>query len=166
MVFAKNSKSAARLSEQIKNGEMTKTYFAVCEGAPLSESGTLINYLKKDEKLNKVSVVPQTEEGAKRAELRYKVLAKTERYSLLKVNLVTGRGHQIRVQLANIKCPIVGDQKYASGQKVMLNLYAVELAFVHPTTKEKMVFRVYPPEDATAWKYFKLENFLELKISD
>jgi 23S rRNA pseudouridine1911/1915/1917 synthase len=163
MVFAKNSKSAARLSEQIQNGEMTKTYFAVCCGGPTNSSGTLVNYLKKDEALNKVSIVPQTVEGAKRAELRYSVLARTNDYSLLKINLVTGRGHQIRAQLANIKCPIVGDQKYGGVQKVMLNLYAVQLSFYHPTTKQKLVFRVYPPEDAIAWNNFKLENYLGLK---
>lgn len=167
MVFARNSKCAARLSEQISNGEFSKTYFAVCEGAPASNVSTLVNYLKKDERQNKVTIVPQTEEGAKRAELTYNVLAKNGEYSLLKIKLATGRSHQIRVQLANIKCPIVGDQKYGTGaQKVPLNLFAVELRFSHPVSKESMVFRAYPPEGATAWNKFNLENYLGLAATD
>ena len=166
MVFAKNSKSAARLSEQIANGEMDKTYFAVVNGNVASAAGRLINYLKKDEKLNKVAIVPQTEDGAKRAELTYNVLARQGEYSLVKVKLLTGRGHQIRVQFANIKHPLVGDNKYGKAEKVMLNLYAVELAFNHPTTKQKMVFRVYPPEQTSAWNKFNIEKFLNLNIVD
>lgn len=166
MVFAKNSKSASRLSEQIANGQMDKTYFAIVNGNVASSAGRLINYLKKDEKLNKVEIVPQTEEGAKRAELAYSVLAKKDNLSLLKIKLLTGRGHQIRVQFANIKHPLVGDNKYGKGEKVMLNLYAVELAFLHPTTKQKMVFRVFPPEDKTAWNKFNFENYLSLNITD
>lgn len=166
MVFAKNSKSASRLSEQIKNGEFDKTYFTVVKGTLPNRAGRLINYLKKDEKLNKVSIVPQSEEGSKRAELEYTLLAKKGEYNLVKVKLFSGRGHQIRVQLANIKCPIVGDQKYGNAEKVMLNLYAVELGFNHPTTKQKMVFRVYPPEDKLAWDNFNLESYLGLKITE
>lgn len=166
MVFAKNSKSANRLSEQLKNGEIEKTYFAVVNGCPASSNGRLVNYLKKDEKLNKVSIVPQNEDGAKKAELSYTVLAKKDNLSLLKIKLHTGRGHQIRVQFANIKCPLVGDNKYGKAEKIMLNLYAVELSFYHPTTKEKMSFIVYPPESANYWSKFNLENYLGLKITD
>jgi len=166
MVFAKNSKSAGRLCEQIQTGEFDKTYFAVVNGTLPSANGRLVNYLKKDEKQNKVSIVPELEEGAKRAELEYKVLARTDKYSLVKIKLFSGRSHQIRVQLANIKCPIVGDNKYGRGEKVLLNLYAVELGFLHPVSKQKMVFRVYPPETSVAWKNFKLDNYLGLKISE
>ena len=166
MVFAKNSKSAARLCDQIASGEMDKTYFAIVNGNLTSASGRLINYLKKDERLNKVAIVPQTEDGAKRAELSYSVLARKDDLSLVKVKLLTGRGHQIRVQFANIKHPLVGDNKYGKAEKVMLNLYAVELAFNHPTTKQKMVFRVYPPEQSNAWNKFNLEKFLNLNITD
>ncbi len=166
MVFAKNSKSAARLGEQIANGEMDKTYFAVVNGDMQESSGRLVNYLKKDEKLNKASIVPQFEEGAKRAELTYSVLARKNNVSLVKIKLFTGRGHQIRVQFANIKHPVVGDNKYGKAEKVMLNLYAVELAFLHPTTKQKMVFRVYPPENNKAWNNFNLEKYLNINVTD
>lgn len=165
MVFAKNTKSANRLCEQIKNGDFDKTYFAVVNGKMPSNAGRLVNYLKKDEKQNKVSIAPKLEEGAKRAELDYTVLEKTDKYSLLKIKIYTGRSHQIRVQLSNAKCPIVGDNKYGKGEKLMLNLYAVELSFLHPTTKQKMVFRVYPPENQSAWNNFNIEKYLALKIN-
>ena len=166
MVFAKNSKSASRLCEQIKTGEFDKTYFAVVNGTMPNAAGKLVNYLKKDERENKVSIVPKLESGAKRAELDYKVLARTDKYSLLKIKLYSGRGHQIRVQLANAKCPIVGDNKYGKGEQVLLNLFAVELGFVHPVSKQKMVFRAYPPEDKLAWNNFKLESYLGLSVQE
>lgn len=167
MVFARNSKSAARLADQIKNGEFNKTYLAVTNGVPASSNGTLINYLKKDEKQNKVSIAPRAEEGAKRAELSYNVLAKKDNLALLKISLKTGRSHQIRVQLANIKCPIVGDQKYGNQtQKVPLNLFATSIRLIHPVTKQSMVFRAYPPEDSEAWNKFNLETYLGLVASE
>lgn len=166
MVFAKNSKSAARLSEQIANGEMDKTYFAVVNGRMASNSGKLVNYLKKDTSQNKVAIVPQFEEGAKKAELTYSVLQRKENCSLVKIKLATGRSHQIRVQFAAIKHPLIGDNKYGKAEKVMLNLYAVELGFFHPTTKQKMVFRVYPPEASSSWNQFNLEKYLSLNIGD
>ncbi len=167
MVFARNSKSAARLTSQIESGQLDKTYFAVCEGVPVNSSGTLINYLKKDEKENKVSIVPQAEDGAKRAELSYKVLEKSGQFSLIKIKLKTGRSHQIRVQLAAIKCPIVGDQKYSKNpKKVPLNLFAVELKFLHPVSKDSMVFRAYPPEENFAWNKFNLEKYLGLNVTE
>ena len=164
MVFARNSKAAARLSKQIQDGEFEKTYFAVTKGIPSVPHTRLVTYLKKDEKNNKAKIVPMSEEGAKRAELEYTVLETVEGYALLKVKLFTGRGHQIRAQLSSIKCPIVGDQKYdTNAQKTNLHLFAVELAFNHPTSGQKMVFKVYPPEDKGVWDKFHLEKYLNLK---
>ena len=164
MVFARNSKSASRLSEQIKNGDMEKTYFAVTKGIPSIPHTMLVTYLKKDEKNNIARIVPMSEEGAKKAELEYTVLETIDGYALLKVKLFTGRGHQIRAQLSSIKCPIVGDQKYDSdAEKTNLHLYAVELKFNHPTSGQKMVFKVYPPEDKPVWNKFHLEKYLNLK---
>ena len=117
------------------------------------------------EKNNKVKVVPMATAGAKRAELDYEELASDGDFHLLKVKLYTGRGHQIRVQLATIKTPVYGDQKYGENMdKVNLNLFAYELRFVHPTTKSIMVFRAYPPEEKSAWNKFNLEKFLSLKV--
>lgn len=164
MVFAKTSKAAGRLSEQFKNKTAEKTYFAVVQGTLKSKQSKLVNYLLKDEKNNIVKVVPMSTEGSKRAELDYSVLEEKDGFSLLKINLQTGRGHQIRVQFATIGNPVFGDQKYGKEMpKANLNLFAVELKFKHPTTGDTMVFRAYPPEELNAWKKFNLEKFLALK---
>lgn len=164
MVFAKTSKSASRLTEQFKNKEAEKTYFAVVTNPLKTKQTKLVNYLLKDEKNNIVKVVPMSTEGAKRAELDYTCLEEKDGLSLLKVKLQTGRGHQIRVQLATIGNPIYGDQKYGKDMpKANLNLFAVELKFKHPTTGDTMVFRAYPPEGLKAWNKFNLEKYLSLK---
>ena len=102
MVFAKSSKAASRLSEQFKTDEVHKTYYAVVVGTPKEKTKRLVHYLKKDPRENKVTVVPQFTEGAKYAELVYEVLESKGGYSLVKVDLVTGRSHQIRVQMKTI----------------------------------------------------------------
>lgn len=169
MVFAKTSKAASRLAEQMRDGDFDKTYFAVVCGKPREAKGKIVSYLKKDEKTNMAKIVPQATEGAKRAELDYETLAfnPETNHALVKVKLYSGRGHQIRVQLKSIKCPILGDQKYGSADmpKVMLNLFAVELSFLHPVTKQKLIFRVYPPEAELAWNEFNVEKYLSLKIN-
>lgn len=169
MVFAKTSKGASRLAEQMKAGEFDKVYYAITVGKPREAKGKIVSYLKKNEKTNMVQIVPQSENGAKRAELDYEVLEynKDTDHCLVKVKLYSGRGHQIRVQLKSIKCPIYGDQKYGGEgmAKVMLNLFACELSFNHPITKQKLIFRVYPPETADAWREFNMEKFLSLKTN-
>lgn len=164
MVFAKTSKSASRLAEQFKNKTAEKTYFAVVTNPLKNKQTKLVNYLLKDEKNNIVKVVPMSTEGAKRAELDYTCLEEVNGLSLLKVKLQTGRGHQIRVQLATMGNPIYGDQKYGKDMpKANLNLFAVELKFKHPTTGDTMTFRAYPPENLRAWNLFNLERYLSLK---
>lgn len=167
MVFAKTSKAASRLSEQMKNGDFDKTYLAVVCGKPRENKGKIVSYLKKDEKTNTAQIVPQTTTGAKRAELDYEVLEYNNQtdHSLVKVKLYSGRGHQIRVQMKSIKCPVYGDQKYGGEgmAKVMLNLFATELAFLHPVSKQKLIFRVYPPETLSAWNEFNIDKFLSMK---
>lgn len=163
MVFAKTSKAAARLSEQLKTDAFQKTYFAVVEKAPRERAGRLEHYLKKDEKENKVVIVPMLTEGAKKAVLNYKVLEEAQGYSLVQIQLITGRSHQARVQMASLKTPIYGDAKY--GKKAAttnnLNLFAVELRFEHPVQKTQMVFRAYPPTEKPMWNLFHLEKYLE-----
>ena len=162
MVFAKTSKCAERLSKQIREGETQKEYLTVVVGKPKYETDYLINYLKKDEKNNVVTVVPQLETGAKKAELVYKVLDKTDKLSLVKCNLLTGRSHQIRVQMKNINCPVFGDVKY--GGDILkgwnLALWSYKLCFKHPITNQTLTFVCYPPEDEMPWKYF---NFAKVK---
>lgn len=164
MVFARNSKSAARLSEQIANSQMNKTYYAVCNGCPNQKFGTLINYLKKNEKDNIVKVVTRSETGAKRAELNFNVLQTVEDKSLLEIKIVTGRSHQIRVQMAAINCPLVGDNKYGKNKtkaSVNLGLWAGKLEFIHPTTKQKMTFVAMPDVSKKPWSDFRIEKFIK-----
>lgn len=164
MVFAKTSKAAERLSAQIVNGDFSKKYMAVVCGVPREKHGRLVHYLKKNERDNVVEIVPQLTEGAKRAELEYSVLDTKGDYSLIEVKLLTGRSHQIRVQMKALGCPIFGDQKYGGPnmKKANLNLFATELRFEHPVSHDKLVFRAFPPEDAPAWKLFKLDAFLNV----
>lgn len=162
MVFAKTSKSASRLSEQIKTGEFSKKYLAVVNGVPEEDSMVLTNYLKKNPRTNTVSIVSETMTGAKLAKLQYKLLKAKEKVSLLDIELYTGRGHQIRVQLMNIGHPIYGDVKYggdilAKGHN--LALWAYELRFEHPTLKTPMVFKVYPPE-VVPFNVFDIKNLV------
>ena len=135
ILFAKTSKGASRLSEQIRNHKMQKTYHALVEGKIKKEKETLINYLKKDEKKNFVTVFDTPVEGSLKAELDYEVVGN----NLLKINLKTGRPHQIRAQLSYIGHPIVGDTKYGSKMKYkdgQIALCATELSFETATTKE------------------------------
>lgn len=165
MVFARTSKSANRLSEQFKTDDVHKTYFAVVVGTPKVKKGHLIHYLKKDEKNNMVEIVPQSTVGAKRAELDYEVLEEENGYSLVQINLITGRSHQARVQMKSLGTPIYGDVKYGgkTAQTGLLNLYAVQLTFDHPVTKDHMRFICYPPEQAKMWNLFNLEKYLLVK---
>ena len=161
MVFAKTSKSAGRLSEQIKTDEFEKTYFAVVKGIPRLKQTRLTNYLKKDEKNNKVYVCTQLEEGAKLAVLDYQVLESKNDISLVKVILQTGRSHQIRVQMASIGCPVVNDVKYGDPKaKGNLALWATVLKFNHPVSKNRLTFKVIPPADEAPWNNFNVEKYL------
>lgn len=163
MVFAKTSKAATRLCDQIKDGSFEKHYLAVVVGTPRDRQARLTDYLKKDEKNNTVVVVPAAIEGAKKAELTYKVLESSPKLSLVDIKLLTGRSHQARVQMQHIGTPIFGDVRYggdtlAKGHN--LALWAYELRFYHPTTKMPMVFVAYPPTDKTPWKFFDVERYV------
>lgn len=163
MVFAKTSKAASRLCNQIKSEEkdFKKKYLAVVVGCPKNKKGKLVSYLLKDEKENKVREVNEKTTGAKRAELDYNCLVYNEKHnlSLIEISLYTGRSHQIRVQLCSMKTPIFGDSKYGGDVegKTNLCLWAYRLSFVHPTTKELMTFKSRPPTQEYPWKYFENE---------
>ena len=116
VVFAKTSKALARMNSLISSREVQKTYWAIVKGAPSEPHGHLVDYLWKNETQNKSYIVPETRKGALRAELEYTLLAKGKDYSLLEVNLMTGRHHQIRVQLSAIGLIIKGDLKYGSAR--------------------------------------------------
>ena len=164
LVFAKTTKAAGRLSEQIKNGTMEKIYLCVVEGVPQEPRAELFNYLKKNAKENRVRVVPAPVEGAKDARLSYELVNANDKFSLLKIKLDTGRSHQIRAQLSNIKLPIYGDAKYGAHPKANIALYATMLRFEHPTTKQVLSFKVCPPVDKLPWKTFESSVLKVLEI--
>ena len=147
MIFAKTSKSASRLSEQVREKQLQKHYLAVVDGKFEKEKGILEDYLYKDQRNNFSKVVKHNKKNAKLAKLDYKVLKYNDikNLSLIEVNLHTGRHHQIRVQMANCGHSIFGDQKYGTrGRGKQIALWAYKLIIIHPITKEKMVFEDLP----------------------
>ncbi len=155
MVFARTSKAASRLSEQVRNKTFNKTYLAIVSGEMSPRNGKLEDYLWKDEKTNTSYVVKANKKNAKLAKLQYETLGffKDENLSVLKINLETGRHHQIRVQLSNKMHAIYGDVKYhgRSSQNGSLYLWAYKLTIEHPVTKEKLTFTDIP-EYKGKWK--------------
>ena len=153
MIFAKTSKAASRLSDQVREKVFKKKYLAVVDGKIENKSGTLEDYLYKDERNNISKVVNKDKKNAKLAKLDYEVIKYDEvkKLSLVKVNLHTGRHHQIRVQLSNFGHGIFGDQKYGTrGQGKQIALWAYELTINHPITKEEMTFKDLP-ESVGTW---------------
>ncbi len=152
MVFAKTSKCASRLSEQVRNRTFKKTYYAVIEGK-IEKEGTFKDYLLKDTRNNIVKV----DKKGKEAILNYKLIDYKQNLSLVKINLETGRSHQIRVQFSSRNHALYGDNKYNKNAKVgeQIALFAQKIEFLHPTTKEKMVFSI-PLKNVYPWNIFKV----------
>ena len=147
MVFARTSKAATRLSEQVRNKDFKKKYLAVVDGKFTKKQGTLEDYLYKDERTNTSKVVDSSKKNAKLAKLDYEVLNYDDKrdLSLVRINLHTGRHHQIRVQLSHFGHSIYGDQKYGTrGKNKQIRLWAYELSFYHPTKKELLTFKSIP----------------------
>lgn len=157
VVFARTSKALARMNTLVSSREVKKTYWAIVKGVPAETEGHLINYLWKNETQNKSYIVPETRKGALRAELEYKLLAKSKDYSLLEVNLMTGRHHQIRVQLSAIGLTIKGDLKYGyprSNPDGSIHLHARKIEFIHPIKLTPMVITALPPNERM-WMIFQ-----------
>jgi 23S rRNA pseudouridine1911/1915/1917 synthase len=157
MVFAKTSKALSRLNEQFKTNHPKKTYLAIVKNKPDKLNDRLINHLEKNEKQNKSYVKEKAGKHTKEATLDYELIASIDNYHLLKINLLTGRHHQIRCQLANIGCPIKGDLKYGfprSNKDGSISLHAIELEFEHPVKKELINFRTDLPTN-DIWQEFK-----------
>lgn len=156
VIFARTSKALERLNAQFRDKETNKIYWAIVESKPEKDTGTLIHFLKKNEKQNKSYASKIETPGSKKAILHYKLLASSDKYYLLEVKLETGRHHQIRVQLASIGCIIKGDVKYGArrpNQDGSVGLHARYLEFNHPTTKEIVKITAPVPDDAL-WQYF------------
>ena len=157
MVFAKTSKAASRLSEQVRNKVFKKEYLAIVDGNLKKNEGTLENYLLKNEKTNTSKVVKEGTKNSKYAKLDYEALKYNEEInlSLLRILLHTGRHHQIRVQLANFGHSICGDQKYGTrGRGKQISLWAYKLTIEHPITKEEIEFKGLP-EEVGPWTMIK-----------
>ena len=156
VVFAKTSKALSRLNEMFRKGDIHKTYWAITKEAPRQMEGDMENWLVRNEKQNKTYVYDREVPKSKKARLRYKLIASTDNYNLLEVELLTGRHHQIRAQFAKRKCGIWGDTKYnPKFQKTKkkykeIGLHASRLEFDHPTTGEHMVFKHEPEGGAFA----------------
>ena len=158
VVFAKTSKALARLNAMFaKHDEVRKTYWALTKKRPEVEQGTLMHWLVRNEKQNKSYAYDAERPNSKKAILNYKVIGSTDRYTLIEVELLTGRHHQIRCQLAKIGCPIKGDLKYGaerSNPDGSISLLARKVEFVHPVSKELIMIEAPLPDDAL-WQNFK-----------
>ncbi len=156
VVFAKTSKALARLNEMFRNGEVKKIYWAIVKQRPEVEEGELMHYLVRNEKQNKSYAYDREVKNSKKAVLHYRLIGCSQNYSLLEVELKTGRHHQIRCQLAKIGCPIKGDLKYGfprSNPDGSISLVARRISFIHPVSKKPIELTAPLPSD-NLWKCF------------
>mgnify|MGYP002852235115 CR=1 FL=1 len=156
VVFARTSKALERLNRMFANGQVHKTYWAITAGRPEREEGELVHWLTRNEQQNKSYAHDREVPRSKKAVLRYRLLATSERYNLLEVTLLTGRHHQIRCQLAAMGCPIRGDLKYGARRSLPdggISLLSRHISFEHPVSHEQVsVEAPLPPE--RGWELF------------
>lgn len=156
VVFAKTSKALSRMNQLIQDRQVHKRYWAIVKNPPIPPQGKLIHYLYKVERSNKSIVSDQPKDGYLRAELNYQLIASSQAYHLLEIELITGRHHQIRAQLAAIGCPIRGDVKYGfprTNPDASISLHARSIGFVHPVSLETVYIEVAPPNEKL-WNFF------------
>ena len=154
VLFAKTSKALTRMNEMFRNQEIKKTYWAIVKEKPEQTEGRLEHYLTRNEKQNKSVAFDKERSDAKKAALSYKLIAHSDAYYLLEVQLETGRHHQIRCQLAKMGCPIKGDLKYGfprSNPNGGISLHARSVEFIHPVSKELIKLIAPVPEDDKLW---------------
>lgn len=153
VLFAKTSKALSRMNELFRDRSVKKTYWAVVKEKPAKDVATLVDFLIKDEKTNRSRPVNPGTKNALKAELTYRVISKTDNFFLLEIDPVTGRHHQIRVQLSNMGSPIKGDVKYGfkrTNQDASIHLHARKLSFIHPVTDQKVEI-IAPPPNEVVW---------------
>ena len=156
MLFSKNNNATTTLTEQLKNRSVQKVYYGFVEGHLDTDQGEMVDYLIK--KGNKAQVVPEGSKDSKIAKLSYKVVDQLERYTLLELELITGRFHQIRAQLAHIGHPLKGDVKYGARRKNRdrsIHLHAYKLKFNHPVTNEEVEYHADFPNTDSLWDIAK-----------
>lgn len=154
VIFARTSKSLERLNKMLRDKKIDKTYWAIVKNRPKKQKDTLISFLKKNPKNNKSTVFKNEIEGSKKAILHYEIVKSLDNYSLLQIDLETGRHHQIRAQLSSIGSPIKGDLKYGfsrSNKDGSIHLHAQKIAFIHPVKKEKIEIEAPVPNE-TVWQ--------------
>lgn len=157
VVFAKTSKALERMNVLVKTRDITKIYWAVVKDMPKEPEGKLIHYLLRNRNQNKVYAYLQPKPESQQAELNYKIIAHSDNYHLLEVELITGRHHQIRCQLAAMGCPIKGDIKYGyprTNEDASIHLHARAIEFSHPVTKEVLKILAPLPSEKL-WKIFE-----------
>lgn len=150
VTFAKTSKALSRLNEMFRNGDVHKTYWALTRNYPPAESGRLVHWLRRNEQQNKSYASDREVPGSKKAVLDYKVIGRSDNYTLIEVHLLTGRHHQIRCQLAAMGCPIKGDLKYGarrSNPDGSISLLSRRVEFVHPVSKVLIQAEAPLPDD-------------------
>ncbi|NOZ47868.1 MAG: RNA pseudouridine synthase [Chlorobi bacterium] len=160
VLFAKTGKALSRMNEKIKKREIEKTYWAIVANKPEQEKAELKNFLTRNRKQNKSYAYEKPVPDSKEATLEYQLIGTSERYYFLSINLITGRHHQIRCQLAKIGCPIKGDLKYGyprSNSNGGINLHAYQMSFLHPVTKEKTVLTALPPNEVL-WEVLQKQS--------
>ncbi len=153
MVFARSHRAAALLSEQIRSGVFQKEYLAVVRGCPAQPEGTLTDHLIRDRGRRTTRIADESDPQAQEARLHYVVLDEHAGYALLRIRLLTGRTHQIRVQFSGRGMPLLGDRKYGCGEDCPIGLWSWSLSFLHPQTGEAMTLRRLPPQ-AAPWTPF------------
>lgn len=159
IMYAKTKSAASAFSKLIQENEINKEYITVLDGIPEASSGQLTDLLFRDKQKNKTFIVRRMRKGVKEAALNYQVLDAQNNHSLVKIQLITGRTHQIRVQFASRKTPVTGDGKYGSkNNRCETALWSHKLSFVHPVTKENISVICEPPYDSYPWNLFRTEN--------
>jgi len=156
LILTKTSKALKRLNEMLKTHQIKKTYLAVVKNRPPKDSDNVIHYLIKDRHKNLVKAYNYPTENSLYAELNYEIISKTKNFYLLRINLLTGRPHQIRAQLSAINCPVVGDNKYGYPRANIdrsIHLHSYNIQFIHPVTLEKVDITAPLPKD-NIWKLF------------
>ncbi len=157
VLFAKTSKALSRLNEQLREGGFRKYYLAVVQNKPHREQARLESYISRNERINKSFVSEEPQRNSKRAVLNYELIASSTSYHLLRVELLTGRHHQIRAQLSSIGCPIAGDVKYGAKRTLRsggIALHSYTLGFMHPVSKEFIEVVAPMPGEENLWQIF------------
>ena len=156
VLFCKTEKSLIRFNNMFKNSEVKKVYLAICDGCLDSNEGTLVHFIKRDSIKNKSFAYLEDKPNTKKAVLNYKLLSVSDRYYLYQIELLTGRHHQIRAQLAASSIHIKGDIKYGAKRSNIdggISLHSFILSFIHPVSKKEIFIKAQPPANFNIFSF-------------